>query len=77
VAGEGFAEVVGDEELTGGDFVRTMKQLIDLLRQLAIVSPVPATRAAAGVAADAAFRGVVADSSTAAPTPIEDADPEG
>ena len=29
--------VVGDEELTGGDFVRTMKQLIDLARQVAIV----------------------------------------
>ena len=37
VAGEGFAEVVEDEELTGGDFVRTMKQLIDLARQLALV----------------------------------------
>ena len=29
-AGEGFAEVVAEEELSGGDFVRTMKQLIDL-----------------------------------------------
>ena len=38
-AGEGFAEVVEAEELTGGDFVRTMKQLIDLLRQLAIIAP--------------------------------------
>ena len=77
VAGEGFAEVVGDEELTGGDFVRTMKQLIDLLRQLAIVSPIPTTRAASAAAADGAFRGVVADSSAAAPNPIDDADPEG
>ena len=67
VAGEGFAEVVGDDDLTGGDFVRTIKQLIDLLRQLAIVAPDPATRSAAGSAAEAAFRGVVADS--AAPTP--------
>ncbi len=41
VAGEGFAEVVGDDELTGGDFVRTTKQLIDLLRQLAIIAPEP------------------------------------
>ena len=39
VAGEGLAEVVGDEELTGGDFVRTMKQLVDLARQLALVAP--------------------------------------
>jgi ATP-dependent RNA helicase HelY len=66
VAGEGFAEVVTDEELTGGDFVRTIKQLIDLLRQLALVAPSPATRRAASAAAEAAFRGVVADSS--APT---------
>ena len=67
VAGEGFAEVVGDDEMTGGDFVRTTKQLIDLLRQLAIISPEPTTRRAAAEAAEAAFRGVVADS--AAPTP--------
>jgi ATP-dependent RNA helicase HelY len=66
VAGEGFADVVTDEELTGGDFVRAVKQLIDLLRQLAIVAPVASTRRAAAAAAEAAFRGVVADSS--APT---------
>jgi ATP-dependent RNA helicase HelY len=68
VAGEGFAEVVGEEELTGGDFVRTTKQLIDLLRQLAVVAPDTATRRAAGTAAERAFRGVVADSSAAVPT---------
>jgi ATP-dependent RNA helicase HelY len=62
-AGEGFAEVVEDDELTGGDFVRTMKQLIDLLRQLAIIAPVAATRRTAEQAADALFRGVVAASS--------------
>ncbi len=62
-AGEGFAEVVAAEELSGGDFVRTMKQLIDLLRQFAIVAPVKATRQAAASAAEALFRGVVASSS--------------
>jgi ATP-dependent RNA helicase HelY len=67
VAGEGFAEVVGDDEMTGGDFVRTTKQLIDLLRQLAIIAPDAATRGAAAQAAEAAFRGVVADSAAAAP----------
>ena len=66
VAGEGFAEVVGDEELTGGDFVRAVKQLIDLLRQLALIAPSPGTRRAAAAAAEAAFRGVVADSSAPA-----------
>nr|MCU0260498.1 hypothetical protein [Ilumatobacteraceae bacterium] len=63
VAGEGFAEVVGAEELTGGDFVRTVKQLIDLLGQIAVVAQDPATRAAAAEAVRLAFRGVVADSS--------------
>ena len=66
VAGEGFAEVVSDEELTGGDFVRTVKQLIDLLRQLSLIAPAPDTRRAAAAAAEAAFRGVVADSSAPA-----------
>lgn len=61
-AGEGFAEVVEAEELSGGDFVRTMKQLIDLLRQLALVAPARETRLAAQEAADALFRGVVAAS---------------
>jgi ATP-dependent RNA helicase HelY len=62
-AGEGFAEVVSAEELSGGDFVRTMKQLIDLVRQLALVAPSRETRRVAEQAAEALFRGVVADSS--------------
>jgi len=61
-AGEGFAEVVEAEELSGGDFVRTMKQLIDVLRQLALVAPQKATRRNAESAADHLFRGVVAAS---------------
>jgi hypothetical protein len=40
-----------------------MKQLIDVLRQLALVAPDETTRRVAAAAADAAFRGVVADSS--------------
>ncbi len=63
VAGEGFAEVVADEDLTGGDFVRTVKQLVDVLGQIAVVAPSGATRAAAREAAERAFRGVVADAS--------------
>jgi ATP-dependent RNA helicase HelY len=62
-AGEGFAEVVAEEDLSGGDFVRTTKQLIDLLRQLALVAPVRATRRSADAAAQALFRGVVSASS--------------
>ena len=64
VAGQGFASVVSDEDLTGGDFVRTIKQLVDVLGQVASVAFDPATRSAAGKAADQAFRGVVADAST-------------
>ena len=54
-AGEGFAEVVEAEELSGGDFVRTMKQLIDLLRQIGTMAPVPQTRRNAEAAADLAL----------------------
>jgi ATP-dependent RNA helicase HelY len=67
VAGEGFAEVVADEELTGGDFVRNVKQLIDVLRQVAIVAPDPSTRSVARRASEEAFRGVVADASAIEP----------
>ncbi len=63
VAGEGFAEVVAEEELTGGDFVRTVKQLVDVLRQVAVIATSDATRSAARRAASVAFRGVVADAS--------------
>ncbi len=67
-AGEDLADVIGDESVTGGDFVRNMKQLIDLLRQLAIVTAAtsPATSKVAEQAADRLLRGVVAASSVAA-----------
>ena len=66
-AGEAFADVVEEEELSGGDFVRNVKQLIDLLRQLALLAPAASTRSVATEAADRLFRGVVAAS-----TAIED-----
>lgn len=62
-AGESFDSVLADEDLSGGDFVRNVKQLIDLLRQIAEVAPLIATGQAAGEAADRLFRGVVAVSS--------------
>ena len=62
-AGEALEEVMADEEVSGGDFVRNVKQLVDLLRQLGEVAPAPATAAAARKAADQLFRGVVAASS--------------
>ena len=62
-SGDDLDEVMGAEEISGGDFVRNVKQLIDLLRQLVDVAPRPSTAAAARKAADALFRGVVAASS--------------
>ena len=63
-AGKDLEDVLLDEDMTGGDFVRNVKQLIDLLRQVGDVAPVAATASAARSAADALFRGVVAASST-------------
>ena len=62
-AGEELSEVIVDEGLSGGDFVRNVKQLIDLVRQLGDIAPDPATAKSAGEAADRLFRGVVAASS--------------
>jgi ATP-dependent RNA helicase HelY len=64
VAGDDLADVLGgDDEMTGGDFVRHVKQCIDLLRQIGEVAPKPATAETARAAADACFRGVIAASS--------------
>jgi ATP-dependent RNA helicase HelY len=62
-AGEELEQLIADEELSGGDFVRNVKQLIDLLRQLGDVAPEPETARSARAAADRLFRGVVAASS--------------
>ena len=48
--------------MSGGDFVRNVKQVVDLLRQLGDAAPGTATGRAADDAADALFRGVVAAS---------------
>jgi ATP-dependent RNA helicase HelY len=63
-AGDSLADVLeDDEDLTGGDFVRHVKQVVDLLHQVADVAPDPDTAARAREAAGACFRGVVAASS--------------
>src|SRR5205823_4613268 len=50
-AGKDLEDVLLDEDMTGGDFVRNVKQLIDLLRQVGDVAPGPATASAARSAA--------------------------
>ncbi|MFP5254443.1 MAG: DEAD/DEAH box helicase [Acidimicrobiia bacterium] len=72
-AGGGLAAVLEDEELSGGDFVRNVKQLVDLLRGIGDAAPVPATAARARQAADSLQRGVV----TATSALDVDAAPEG
>ncbi|MHB8439426.1 MAG: DEAD/DEAH box helicase, partial [Acidimicrobiales bacterium] len=60
--GERLEPVLDRAEMAPGDFVRATKQLVDLLRQLAMVAPLPATARTAGQAVDALVRGVVAAS---------------
>lgn len=73
-AGEPLADVLDDEDLSGGDFVRNIKTLIDLLRQVGDIAPEKATATAARQAADALLRGVVAASSRLEETDAEDAE---
>ena len=73
-SGEDLERILGDDELSGGDFVRTMKQLIDLLRQIGDGAPDPSTARTAKQAAESLLRGVVAASAPAAeqePVPME------
>jgi ATP-dependent RNA helicase HelY len=64
--GRELGDVVGDGGLTGGDFVRNVKQLVDLLRQIGDLDVDPATARAARRAAGLLLRGVVAASSVVA-----------
>jgi ATP-dependent RNA helicase HelY len=62
-AGGDLEGLIADEDISGGDFVRNVKQLIDLLRQLGDVAADQATARCARQAAEVLFRGVVAASS--------------
>ncbi len=68
--GRNLSTVMAQDDITGGDLVRTMKALIDLLRQLGEVAPEAATRDAAREAAQQLFRGVVSASSTVTADPV-------
>jgi ATP-dependent RNA helicase HelY len=75
-AGGALDDVLSDEDLSGGDFVRTIKQLVDLLRQLGDADR-PGVAAAARAAADALFRGVVAASSVVTADPVSGTEVDG
>jgi len=61
-AGEDLEPILRNEELSGGDFVRNTRILIDLLRQIALAAGNPQTARVARRAASNLFRGVVAAS---------------
>jgi len=56
-------------EIAPGDFVRTVKQLADLVGQVAVVAPSAATREAASLAVDGLLRDVVAAGAVASEGP--------
>jgi ATP-dependent RNA helicase HelY len=53
-------QLLEEEDVTGGDFVRHMRQLVDLLRQIGDVAPDHTTRVHARSAMKALDRGLVA-----------------
>ncbi len=74
-SGNRLDDVLGDDELSGGDFVRNCKQLIDLLRQLGDGAAPPATATVARRAAEDLYRGVVAAASALGRTDDVDDEP--
>ena len=71
-SGDALADVLDeDDELTGGDFVRHVKQVVDLLHQIAVAAPGrrdprrpparPPTPASAGVVAASSVLRVIAE----------------
>lgn len=61
-SGRSLERTIDDADISPGDFVRTVKTLIDLLRQIEVVAPLSSTRRSAASAADRLLRGVVAAS---------------
>ncbi len=57
--GVDLGPVLAESEATPGDFVRTIKQVMDLITQIAVQAPVPLTQRAAQKAVDALFRDLV------------------
>ncbi|MGI9606174.1 MAG: DEAD/DEAH box helicase [Acidimicrobiales bacterium] len=58
-AGAALGDILDEEDLTGGDFVRSVKQVVDVLSQIATVAPDRDTRSAAQTAVSRIRRGIV------------------
>jgi ATP-dependent RNA helicase HelY len=68
--------VLRDAEVAPGDFVRNVRQVIDLVRQVGQVAGDPATRAAADLAVALLRRGVVgADDPAVTGSALDDPSP--
>jgi ATP-dependent RNA helicase HelY len=61
--GTSLFDILDEDDVTAGDFVRTMKQLIDLLRQFSTLDDETISSALSGAASTSLFTGVVAASS--------------
>ena len=61
-SGMDLSEVLEDDLLTGGDFVRNIRQVIDLTQQIADVATNLETAQVASAAVEACLRGVISDS---------------
>jgi ATP-dependent RNA helicase HelY len=61
--GTSLFDILDEDDVTAGDFVRTMKQLIDLLRQFSTIDDETISSHLSGSAAKSLFTGVVAASS--------------
>lgn len=71
-AGDDLGRVLEEEDLSGGDFVRNIRQVVDLLGQVADAASDPATSRTARQAVGRILRGVVAASSAVGSAPPED-----
>jgi ATP-dependent RNA helicase HelY len=60
-SGADLADVVGAEDMAGGDVVRNLRQVIDLCQQIADVAPNPDTRRTGQLAVESAMRGIIRD----------------
>ncbi|MGQ0744222.1 MAG: DEAD/DEAH box helicase [Acidimicrobiales bacterium] len=72
--GANLGVVLDDEEMTGGDFVRIVKQLLDLIKGIAVVAVGTETSKSAERAASAIMRGVVSAASVVAESAEADTD---